>query len=419
MQLMKPTYTTNGKTRHSGRWHVRFRDHLNIRQRVPAFTDKGVSRKLGEKLELLAARLKAGEPLGELTPWIDGLPDDLRDSLIEWGMLRRETRISELVDDYHAAQLDKDKTERVADQNRAMVLKVFGGCGFVFWRDIDAEKVEGWLAEQRRGDNGAKAIKKRTSNHWLSACKAFCTYCVVKRDAAPFSPLRAADKVPVTDEKSYGGFTEPQVHELVTYCENATDVWGVRQKKPLVRNRKKRGRRCDLSKYLDGPGRALVYALAAETLLRAGAIRSLTVGQVTIHRNTNGTVSGGVIRTTVGQQRKSKTAHDVTIRASLAGRLDRQIAGKAPAMKVVDLPVFVAEMLRQDLFNAGLPMVDEAGLPLVYHSFRVGGATWVGDKTGSDKTVQSLTGHKTRQMAAHYNRRTQREQQVALDPEQA
>ena len=83
MKLMKPTYTTNGKTRHSGRWHVRFRDHLNTRRRVPAFTDKRVSEKLGEKLVLLAARVKAGEPLGDLAAWVDGLPDSPRDHLIE------------------------------------------------------------------------------------------------------------------------------------------------------------------------------------------------------------------------------------------------------------------------------------------------------------------------------------------------
>ena len=409
MQLRKPSYKTNGgEVRQSARWHVRFRDHLNTRRRVPAFTDKRMSEKLGEKLDGLAARVRAGEPLGDIEKWVDTLPGDLRDRLIGWGLLSRETRLDELVDAYHEAQLDKDTSERTAGETRRRILRVFTGCGFAFFRDIDAEIVTAWLREQR--DSGTA---KATSNAWLAAARSFCNW-MVKRGAVVKSPLLAADPVPNNDGRAFGCFTQDQVRQLLAHCVAASSVWGLKQREPVVRDAKKGSRTPDLTGALDGPARATLYQLAVETALRAGSIRSLRVAQVTIERNPNGTARGGTIRTTSGQQ-KNRVAHEVHIRAPLATLLAEQIAGKTPAARALAVPHHLAAMLRQDLFDAGLPLIDEDGLPLKFHSFRVSAATWVGDATGSDKSVQSLTGHLTRSTAAHYNRMTKRTQLEAVE----
>ncbi len=208
--------------------------------------------------------------------------------------------------------------------------------------------------------------------------------------------------------------TQGQVRQLLAYCLTATDVWGLKEKWPVQPTGKKGARRRNLKGALDGPARALLYQFACETALRAGSMRSLRVEQVTISRNEHGTVMGGTVRTTSGQQ-KNKVAHEVPIRAPLAALMAEQIAGKAPKARALAVPNNPAAMLREDLFRAGLPMIDEAGLPLKFHSFRVSAATWVGDATGSDKSVQALTGHLTRSTAAHYNRTSKATQREAVE----
>ena len=74
MRIFKPTYKTNGSTRTSPRWHIRFRDHLSFRRQVVGFTDKGQSDELRRKLEKLVAAVANRErPDPELARWLEGL----------------------------------------------------------------------------------------------------------------------------------------------------------------------------------------------------------------------------------------------------------------------------------------------------------------------------------------------------------
>jgi len=402
MTVYKPTYTKNGKSRQSGRWHVRFRDHLNTRRRVPAFTDKRVSMKLGEKLEALVGAVRAGGDLAELRSWIETLPDDLRDRLAEWGLLPRAmlslaVPLPRHVDDYRVFMLARNASDAHADLRRTRVLDVFDACGFARWRDIDSESIERWLAGERQ----AGRLKMRTSNHYVTAVRAFCGW-MADQGRAASSPVSRLAKVTVTDQVSYGAFTVEQVQQLLQHCEQATDVWGFTQRKPQSGKR-----RTNLTRFLTGPQRAFTYRLVVETAMRAETVRQLTVGQVRLERDETGTVTGGVIKTTVGQQ-KNRKGHDVPVRCSLAVLLEEQIGGKAPAMRLVDLPLYAAEMLRADLFNAKLPMVDEDGLPLKFHSFRATCATWLGEAGLDAAGIAAVTGHLTRSMVDHYTHRTKR-----------
>ncbi len=408
MQLMKPTYTTNGKTRHSSRWHVRFRDHLNTRRRVPAFTDKRVSEKLGEKLDALVGAVRAGD-LSEHREWIDGLPDDLCSKLADWGLLPGVMRslaapLTKHVEDYRTFMLARNASDAHTDLRRARVIDLFKGCSFRGWRDIQAAKIEQWLADERR----AGRLKMQTSNHYVTAVRAFCTW-MVDQERAASSPVSRLAKVTVTDQQGFGVFTVEQVEQLLRHCQQATDVWGYRQRKP------RSGKlRADSTRFSTGPQRAFVYRLAAETAMRANTIRGLTVGQVRFDRDENGIVVGGVIRTSVGQQ-KNRKSHDVPLRRSFAQLLEQQISGKAPAMRLVDLPLNAAEMLRADLFNAKLPLVDADDLPLKFHSFRATCATWLGEAGLDAAGIAAVTGHLTRTMVDHYTHRTRRLGREAIE----
>ena len=405
----KPTYTKDGTKRQTARYHVRFRDHLNTRRRVPALTDKRVSDKLGEKLDALVGAVRAGGGLAEHREWIDGLPDGLRDSLAEWGLLPGTMRslaapLTEHVDGYRTFMLARNATDAHADLRRARVLDVFKGCGFQGWRDINAEKIEQWLADERQ----AGRLKMRTSNHYVTAVRAFCTW-MVDQGRAASSPVSRLARVTVTDQQSFGVFTVEQVEQLVRHCHQATDVWGHQQRKPRSGTP-----RADMTRFSTGPERAFIYRLAVETAMRANTIRGLTVGQVRLDRDENGRVAGGVIKTSVGQQ-KNRKSHDVPVRRSFAQLLEQQTRGKAPAMRLVDLPLHAAEMLRADLFNAQVPLVDADELPLKFHSFRATCATWLGEAGLDAAGIAAVTGHLTRTMVDHYTHRTKRLGREAIE----
>ncbi len=82
MRVHRPTYTKNCRRRKSARWHVHFQDARDQWRRLPAFTHKGASEKLGRRCERLAALVAAGErPDAELCRWIENLSAKIRDKL--------------------------------------------------------------------------------------------------------------------------------------------------------------------------------------------------------------------------------------------------------------------------------------------------------------------------------------------------
>lgn len=422
MRVFKPTYKTNGQDepRPGPRWYVAFRDHRGVRRRVVAFTDKAASTEFGRKVEKLVALVGAGErPDSELARWIETMPPDVRGKLTEWDVLERTSSlVSPLLErdkarrvigghvhDYHAALIAKGRTKAYADLRRARVANTLDGCGFAHWRDIRAGVVESWLADERQ----AGRMKQRTSNHYVTALKGFCAWMVEDRRAATSRVDGLEALGSITDEERYGVFTIDQVRKLLTYCNGATDVWGVNQRRPRPPEAPN-----GATRFMTGPQRATVYRFAVETALRADVIRHLTMDQIRFERDRAGQVVGGVVRTSVGQQ-KNRRAHDVPLRRRFASELADHLTGKAGAVRPFDLPKFAAEMLRQDLFNARVPLVDEDGLPLRFHSFRPTCATWLGEAGLSATDIASITGHQTRAMVDHYTHATRRAGRKAIE----
>lgn len=68
------------------------------------------------------------------------------------------------------------------DKQVGMVLQragdVFAGCGFNIWLDVQAAKVDRWLAEQCRPTKDTSGLSIQSSNHYLKACKQFCRWAV-------------------------------------------------------------------------------------------------------------------------------------------------------------------------------------------------------------------------------------------------
>ena len=72
-------------------------------------------------------------------------------------------------------------------QTAARVLRVLEDCEFVFWSDVDAQRVERYLAQRREGDKG---ISLQTSNYYLGAVQSFCRWMVQTGKATTRSTCR-------------------------------------------------------------------------------------------------------------------------------------------------------------------------------------------------------------------------------------
>ena len=84
-------------------------------------------------------------------------------------------------------------------------------------------------------------------------------------------------------------------------------------------------------------------------------------------------------------------------------------------MKPFELPKYAALMLRNDLHNAGLPLIDEDRLPLRFHSFRATCATWLGEAGLGATEIAAVTGPLTRSMVDHYTHASKRAGRRAIE----
>ncbi len=199
MRVHRPTYTKNGKRRKVSIWHVHFKDARAQWQRLPAFTDKSASEALGRKCERLAATVAACErPDGHLGRWVEALPAVTRNKLASWGLIDERTSAASKplmahLEDFEAALLAKGSTEGHVKQTVSRARRVIGGCGFAFWADISASKVERFLKALRDGTDERSGIGAQTSNFYLQAAKHFARWMVLDRRASesPIAHLKA------------------------------------------------------------------------------------------------------------------------------------------------------------------------------------------------------------------------------------
>lgn len=152
MRVFKATYKDRkGKARESSKWYVEFRDHNETVRRLPAFTDRGESERLGRNLEeLVACRINGERPDKELRKRLSLLPSNLRDKLAALGLLAAETvaagkTLAKHLDDFEAALKRKKNTASHVALTMRRLRLLFDGCGFKAWSDVDGEAVERWL----------------------------------------------------------------------------------------------------------------------------------------------------------------------------------------------------------------------------------------------------------------------------------
>lgn len=399
MRLFKTTYTTGAGQKTARKWYLEFRDHLGTVRRLPAFTDKRQSEDLGRQIErLIMCRSTNSRPDLELTKWVETMPPKLRDNLARIGLLDAAhvasyRGLSEHLKEYRQTLEAQGCDPKYIRQAIAQIERVNRECGFTFWGDVDAMKVERFLLGLREGENG---IKLRTNNDYITAVKAFAAWAVQKGRISS-SPLATLSRVTVTDATERRALDVDEVRWLLATTETAGERHG-----------------------MSGAERALCYRLAIETGLRANELRSLTRASFLLAGDTpTVTVEKG--------STKNRQGALIDLSTSLAKPLADHLETKMPGAAAFNIPDSdeTASMLRDDLTGARdawlatlpageqreagerssfLADVDAAGRVVVFHSLRHTRGVWLAQQGASFKELQELMRLSDAQLVARYTK---------------
>jgi len=343
--LAKPMYTDRrGKKCVSAKYHLRIKDHAGIWRRLPAFSDKGASESFARKIRQLADLRTVGEPLrGELAVWVNDLPDDVRDKLIEFDILDKRLALAALpltehIEVWTEHMQSKGRSQNHVDLFIARVNKIVKGCGYKKFRDIDELHVQEWIK--------ANTHSLQTANHYKAALKAFCLW-MIKRERAISYPLKTMemDDVKVDRKRVRRALS---LDELRLLIQTANDG-------PV------RGRNT-------GQERSLIYQTAIETGFRLSELRSLRAMDFDLL---------SLPPTVRIQAKNAKNNEEVKLAVTneLATQMRVHLANKLPSAQALAVPTLGAKMLRYDLKRAGIEYQDANGEYYDFHSLRCQTAT--------------------------------------------
>ena len=346
--VFRPTYTRKDPTsgepvRHALRkWYIKYLNADGAWETCPGFRDKQATIALANEMERKAARVRAGIAM----PWEDQLKRPLAQHIAEW----------------HAALLARQNTPKHANLVTARARRVVEACGFKFASEIAPSRIEVFLGSLR--DEGAS---KQTLNFYLQAIKQLARWMVLDR-RSPDNPIAYMKGQNVETDRRHDrrAFEDDELDRLIRSARASTHSF----------------------RSIEGPYRAMLYLVAANTGLRAGELASLAGRSFVLGAD--------------------EPAVRVEASYSKRRRLDEQ---PLPTWLVEDLRVYLApldanalvwpgtwgerpwEMLKHDLHAAGIEYRDEDGLYADFHALR---HTYISNlqKAGvSPKQAQLLARH--------------------------
>jgi site-specific recombinase XerD len=217
-------------TQESRKWYIQYKDSEGVWNRVPGFTDKDATAQRAAELERNAERQESG------------LADSFKKG--------KTQTLKSHVEGFRRYLNSKSNTEKHVNQTCTRVESVLDGCQFVRWRDIKSAKLRDWLADQR--SSGEMGIK--TSNHYLSAFKEFCTW-LVRDGHTPTNPIAYLQALNAQTDvrRQRRALSAEEFSALVAAAASGPPVQG-----------------------MTGPDRAMLYILAAWTGYRRQELSSLT-----------------------------------------------------------------------------------------------------------------------------------------------
>jgi len=287
--------------------------------------------------------------------WVDdqaqrrtGLVDPRMDRFATEG---RKALASHL-DDWKASLMGKGATQAYADLSEQRVRAILDATEAKFWKDLDANRVNSYLADLRRPKVETKSdgtqetrpgLSIESTNHYLRRVKQFARW-MFRTQRASSNPLECLGLLNSRTDRRHErrALSADELVRLLDTTQKAATKYGV-----------------------TGFDRAMLYRVCVESGLRSNELRSLTVRSFKLDADPP--------TVTVAAAYSKRRREDVQpIRPELADALRRHFAGKLAGAKAFAMPgrSRVSRMFKADLEAAGISPRDDAGRVADFHSLR-------------------------------------------------
>ncbi|MFC1781109.1 tyrosine-type recombinase/integrase [Planctomycetota bacterium] len=369
MRIYRATYKDrDGKQRKSAKWYLDFSDHNQLRHKIPAFTDKRLSEALGRNIESLVNSQIAGlEPDVKLNQWLETMSDSLLKKFASWGLITGQRTeitkpLSEHIKDYVNVLKAKGYVKEYIRHTQNRLKKIVTDCRFYYFRDITKSTVEIYIGKLIK--DGAS---KTTAGHYLDSLKSFINWAQLDQRITN-NPIAKISK-PTRDSEQKGILTAEQFIKLIK------DTF---EKNILI------GR-------TSGQERAILYILAGTTGIRKKELLSLTWSDINLSAE-NPFIC---IRASIAKNHKEALQPLVPMAVSILQALK---AHTRPTESDRVFPAFkktinTADLIRDDLKVAGLPLFDREGNEIVFHSLRNSYISFLANSQTPAKVIQKLARH--------------------------
>lgn len=365
MWLFRPKYRDkSGKQKEGTRWWIGFRDHKRTVRKLPAFKMRDASEQLGRQVErLVAARINPTDHDPQMARWLRDLPSDIHERLVRFGLLdaRQAAAAQPLaahVDDFQKSMEANDRDPKHIRHVCGVLRTAFEACGFMYWRDISAARLQAYLASLR--DHG-RGCSKRTYNHKLKSCRQFARWMVLNQRASesPIAHLVCINER--TDRRRQRRVLEvAEIRRLLA----ATRASGTRY-------------------GLTGPQRALLYRVATETGMRANELRQLRVCDIDLENRCVAVQAAYA---------KGRREDVLPLRPDTVEQLRDHLREKLPAAQAFKVPMRTADMLRADLEEADIDYTVGSQV-FDFHALRHEAGSLLAANGVHPKVAQSLLRH--------------------------
>ncbi len=298
---------------------------------------------------------------------------------------QRRRPIEEHLEDFErhlkAREVSREQVKLVMYRAR----RIIKGCRAAYVSELTAGRVQAFLADLREG-----GISIQTSNHYLRAIKQFTRWLLRERRTGEDS-LAFISMLNVATDRRHD--RRPLTHEELNRLLDATHR-GVRVFS------------------MDADDRAMLYAVAAYTGLRAGELASLTTDSFRLD-DSPPTVT---VQAAYSKRRREDV---LPLHAGLVERVRPWVTAKDQGSALWPGTWaryhFAGRMLQHDLKSAGIPYVDPDGRYADFHALRHTFITNLMKSGVNPKTAQSLARHSTIELTMNvYTSLTVHDQAAAL-----
>jgi integrase len=336
----------------TGRWGVEYTDHTGKRRRIACGRDYKVADRRRVDIERTEEAIRRGDRSAA-------------------AVRRGDRSLSALLAEWQQAIADGGSSPDHAAQYHRRAARVFDGIGAAQPGDLDAARVTAELARLRR----AGAFGTQTSNHYLTACRAFSRWCV---DAGylDLDPLRTCRPVPI-GKRTFD--RRPLTPEELDRLMAATAGRSLS--------------RCAVK----GPDRAIAYLVVAYTGFRLAELARLVPESFRLD---------DVPPVVAMDPSKGKLATSQAIPETIVPRLRAYLAGKPAGVRLWNAPAWSGSRkatltLKGDLKAAGIEYKTAAGV-VNFHALRTTYATWLARSGVFPHVVQRLLRHSSPTTTANF-----------------